>query len=57
MEVFFAWVSLKTKRSEVHLFDEFVVKTGEVAYVKNLLYIVVEELRDKTCEEADHVVQ
>lgn len=57
MEVFFAWVSFKTKRSEVHLFDEFVVEASEVAYVQDLLYIVIEELGDETSEEVDQVAQ
>lgn len=57
MKIFFVWVSFKTKRSEVHLPDEFVVKTSEIAHIQYLIYLVVEELRDETSQEVDHIAQ
>ena len=57
MEIFFVWVSFKAKRREVHFLDELIVKTSEVANVKDLLYLIVEELRDKAIQKVDHVAQ
>ena len=57
MEIFFVRVSFKAKRREVHFLDELIVKTSEVANVKDLLYLIVEELRDKAIQKVDQLVK